>query len=779
MNYYIPSAFENVQVSSGAQDISVGTGGVFINMVTKSGSNQFSGQGLMTYQGKNTQASNVDQTFLNAGFRPDANSTALITNTNVQAGGPLLRNKLFYFGSFNFQATHVNVAGFPAVAPSYIETPLAGTSNQDTTDILAGEGKITYQLGHKDRFEGYLSKQRYDKPNRAAAVNNTQESDFKELDTFAIAQIAYNRVLSDRMFLDAKASYNNTHFPLYQKTDLQPITDNSSGILYRNNTSNPIMFRRRTEVLANWQYYLPEFLRGRHEFKAGFDNGFTPETVTTSRAGNVGLVFNSLPTPTASTVQVFNTPLVQDRAVMSTAFYGQDSYSYKRLNVIGGLRWERIEGYLPPQNNQQDSVYFPNGTVFKGVTINGVQQDFTVQRQFSEVRHDPLWHNWAPRVAGTYDLFGNGRTALKVSWGKYLDQINTGTPPNPNANINQTYTWNDNGDFVFQPGNAVWDGTKYVGGEFGSLRATSNLAVATFDKTLRRPYTNEFIVSVDHQLQPNTALGVAFFHTRQHDVQGTLDQSFDQWGTLYSQVTLTDPGRDGVAGTADDKPITVYALNPGQVTTPKTVNDDRLSQHYNGVDTTITRRSANINLLFGYTYSHTRQDILGLANPNQVFVNAGGEAGGRRHNLKATGSYQMKHGVLVSGNFRLSSGLPITRTWAIPACTASVVSNCVPTATTVNAEPRGSVELPWLPTLDLRAGRIFHFGTNRLDLSLDAYNVTNANTVFNVRTGSNTTPIRVNGDPSNPIVQIPTFLSPTQFLSPRVFRFNVTYGFGR
>ncbi|PYR60225.1 MAG: hypothetical protein DMF91_12750 [Acidobacteria bacterium] len=231
MSYYIPTVFENVEVSTGAQDISVGTGGILINMVTKSGTNRFSGQALQTYQGKNTQADNIDDPLKQAGIRPNANATDLITNTNFQAGGPLIKSKLFYFGSGNYQATHVSVVGFPAVVPyTFVPTPLANTSDQDTTDILAGEGKVTYQLNGANRFEGYLSRQRYDKPNRGANNTTTQESDSKELDTFLIAQLAYNRVVNDRMFVDSKISYNNTHFPLFQKTDLQPLTDNTSGV---------------------------------------------------------------------------------------------------------------------------------------------------------------------------------------------------------------------------------------------------------------------------------------------------------------------------------------------------------------------------------------------------------------------------------------------------------------------------------------------------------------------------------------------------------------------
>src|SRR5262245_57587540 len=241
MNYYIPSAFENIQVSTGAQDIQIGTGGVLINMVTKSGTNRYQGEALQTYQGRKTQSQNVDSALLNAGFRPDATSPELTTNTNFQLGGPVLKNKLFFFGSFNYQATHVNVIGFPAVAPSYIPTPLSDTSDQDTTDILAGEGKMTYQLGSSNRFEGYLSKQRYDKPDSGSATGNTQESNSKELDTFVVSQLSYNRVLSNRMFLDAKISYNNTHCPLLQKTDLEPLNDASTNILYRNRTSSQKM----------------------------------------------------------------------------------------------------------------------------------------------------------------------------------------------------------------------------------------------------------------------------------------------------------------------------------------------------------------------------------------------------------------------------------------------------------------------------------------------------------------------------------------------------------
>jgi hypothetical protein len=99
------------------------------------------------------------------------------------------------------------------------------------------------------------------------------------------------------MFLDSKISYNNTHFPLLQKTNLQPITDSStSNTLFRNRQSSAMMFRRRVQFVSNFQYFLPTFLGGRHEFKGGFDNGYTPEDVDTTRVDDVNLTFASSPT---------------------------------------------------------------------------------------------------------------------------------------------------------------------------------------------------------------------------------------------------------------------------------------------------------------------------------------------------------------------------------------------------------------------------------------------------------------------------------------------------
>jgi hypothetical protein len=792
MNYYDPSSFDNILVSSGAQDISVGTSGVVINMVTKSGTNRFSGQVLQTYQGDKTQWDNIDGPLRNAGFRPNANAVDYITNTNVQAGGPLVRNRLYYFGSFNHQPTHVNVAGFPAVSPVPVE--LEDTSTQETTDITTGTGRLTYQVAaHK--FDFYGSRQRYDKPNRGAGPGVTQDSASKEYDIDNVVQGLWTWVVSDRLFATTNVSFNNVHFPLYQKTAQQPLEDLAANVQHRNRTSSAIMFRRRLEVQSNWTHYIPAFLSGRHEIKGGFNNSYTPEDVTTERVDDLNLRFRSFETAANQPagpvdVTIFNSPFTVKRAVINTAAYAQDTYTIGRLTAIAGIRWERIEGFIPEQT-RPSSRFFPTGMAINGLNVSlntgGVLRQYVVPDRFEEVRDAPLWKDWAPRFAATYDLAGDGKTIAKVSWGKYLDQIGTGTPgPNPNGTVSQRYTWVDsNGDLQFQAGQAAWDGTRYVGGEFGAL-ANNGTTIPNpnqFDPR-NRTYRNELTAGIDRELFPGVRASLTYLRKRERDPIGTLFVPRENWDTAYVLTPVTDPGPDGRSGTPDDQTVNAYNLVPGITPTQRTVNDDRLATRYDGLETTVEKRyERGFALVAGYTYGRTRQDLSSLASPNAL-INAEGEAGGRRHLFKLTGSYLLPYQILFGANLRWQSGLPFNRTFTVQPCTATVTSNCLTPPlgsnnTTIFAEPRGSRELSSLTTIDLRAGRYFHFGTNRVELSMDVYNLTNANTIYDVRGGSGLTNIRVAGDAAAPVTQIQTFLSPTGVLGPRILRFNVTYQFGR
>ena len=147
---------------------------------------------------------------------------------------------------------------------------------------------MTYQLKGSNRFEGYLSKQRYDKPNRGAATR-TRRTRTQGARHFVITRRSlWNSVLSDRGCSRHQAELQQHALPAVPED--RPAADHGQSHehpLLATGPTQPMMFRRRLQIMSNWQYYVPQLLGGRHEFKVGFDNGYTPEDVDTNRVDDV------------------------------------------------------------------------------------------------------------------------------------------------------------------------------------------------------------------------------------------------------------------------------------------------------------------------------------------------------------------------------------------------------------------------------------------------------------------------------------------------------------
>jgi hypothetical protein len=244
----------------------------------------------------------------------------------------------------------------------------------------------------------------------------------------------------------------------------------------------------------------------------------------------------------------------------------------------------------------------------------------------------------------------------------------------------------------------------------------------------------------------------------------------------YASVPTTraDLGPDGRAGTADDGTFTFFDRLSTASRTYFT-NDPNSVQSYKGIEITATKRMSNRwQMLAGYTFSRTR--ISGLSvnvNPNNLIFADGlvtGQLGDRPHQFKLTGSYVMPwYDIGLAGNFNSQSGIAVTR----QVSTALSVGG----TTNVNVEPAGSHRLDTRTAMDLRIFKGFAFGTRSLDLAVDFNNITNANTVWNVRTLSGTINLRQNGDPNGAINTVPQFMSPAEVYPPRNIRFNVAFRF--
>jgi len=750
--YYDFDAFDDIQVSTGAHDITVPTSGVFLNMITKTGGNRWQGGPTFTWTGQQLQGRNdTSPTLQSYGFRPNGNTSDFVSDINFSLGGPLVANKLRFFGSFRDWRIHQNV-------------PVQNSQSVlDQTNITSGLANFTYQLNQGNRLNGFYSRQRYSKPNRLlnSATITVPESTSDEEDMFDLVQGLWNSVIGKNFFLDARLGLNKILFPTYQNGgNNQSTTDNATGIVYGNFPTDVIRNRDRYQANATGQYYVDQALGGRHEIKFGFD--YT-HAVTKNQTRRVDDVTTTYTTASGSfvpqNVTLYATPQNDATALNVLALFAQESYSVRRLTITGGVRWEQLEGYLPEQSSP-DSQFARAG-------IGG----FAAQpRSYAEIRDVVKWTTTGPRISAIFDVTGDGRTAAKASAGRYYYILSTGgggvSNVNRNANYQETYQWNDlNGDHRFQIGEQF--GTPVV-----SAVVVNGQILTSIDPNFSRPYTDEYAFSVDRELLPNLKLSTSFTYRREKNLQATTNPDI---ATVYAPALqlAVDPGPDGVVGTADDSTYGFYqrisATNRRVI-----LNDPTLVNSYKGLEITLTKRLTNRwQMLAGYTLSKNRVDDYSVDTSPNFIINANGNVtsssyADRPNQFKLTGNYIMPfYDIIVSGNLRMQQGAPVTRQISR--------SLAIGAAETINLEPLGNTRLDPLNVIDLRLGKLVKVSNRELEVTLDFDNITNAATVWGVRT---LTPATTFTDPTTgQRATLTQFLSPSQILTPRTVVFRVSYRF--
>lgn len=748
--YYDFDSLDDVQVSTGAHDITVPTSGVFLNMVTKTGGNRWSGTATGTWLGDSTQARNDhNPTLQQYGIRPNSNTSNYVSDANVSLGGPLTHDSLRAFGTFRNWRIHQNV---PVQNAQVV---------LDQTNITNGLGNVSWQLNPSNRVTGFYSRQRYSKPNRLlnAASITVPESTSDEEDVFNIGQGLWNSIIGKNLFVDARMAINTILFPTYQNGGSnQSTTDNATGIVYGNYPTNTVRHRNRNQFNATGNYYVDQWGGARHEFKFGFDYSHAVTRNETTRVDNVATTYTSAGGGfTPLNVTLYATPQNDATAVNLLALFGQDSISIKRLTVIGGVRFEQLEGYLPSQSSP--------ASPFADAQVGG----FAAQpRSYPEIRNIVKWNTAGPRVSAIYDLMGDGKTAVKGSYGRYYYILSTGgggvSNVNHNANYSEQYGWNDaNGDHKFQLG-------EQTGVPVVSAVVVNGQVATSIDPNFRRPYTDEYTASLDRELMTDTKLSVVMTYRREKFQQVTINPDNPYASTLSAAV---DPGPDGIVGTGDDASYGYYARTSSANKSVIT-NDPTLLQSYKGVELTVTKRmSKRWQMLAGYTLSKTEIGGVSLNTSPNLLINANGNVTDpngpdRPNQFKMTGMYILPwRDVSVSGNLSIQQGVPITR---------QIARNVgFSTVQIINLEPLGSTRLDPLTKIDLRVGKMIRFGRRSFEASVDVDNLTNADTVWSVRNRTEATTFTDPTTGQKAVLQ--QFLSPVAILAPRTVVFRAQFRF--
>jgi hypothetical protein len=653
-----------------------------------------------------------------------------ISNANFQIGGPLIADKLRVYTSFRDWRTARRVPNFAEV---------------ESTDIFNLLVNLTWQASDAHRLGGFAGRNYYNKPNRGATADNEPASVANERDHMSVYQGHWNWVMSDKAFLDAKTSHSYMYFPLYLKSEDQTLFDQATGFRSRAMATESKNYRKRFQQKVDLSYYVDRALGGRHELRAGLDHGYVPVQNHLLRNFDVDLSWNSA-TGRSTEVSLYNTPVQRQDSSITTAIYVQDTFTAKRLTLAGGVRWERFEGYHPGQGSGS-SRWFPS-----------------IPRSFDEIRNVILWKSLGPRINVVYDVRGNGKTALKGTGGRYYYAVGTNqfSGVNPNGEFFERRVWSDlNGDLRFQPG------------EEGRLLAVGGGLRTSMDADLRRPYTDELTVSLDHELLPSLRVSAAYIYRNEEQRFGTYNIGVPH--SAYTPVTVTDSGRDGIAGNTDDVAgFVVYNQNPATLGQDRFIitTDEAFDSNFRGFEVTAVKRLSNKwEMIAGYTVGESIENSgrTTINSPNDLINAKGPGVNDSTHIFKLTGTYALPFGLMSSGNVRTQTGKPVTRETRFTLNQGGVL---------VNVEPRGNERMERMTTIDLRLTKKFELGPSRsLQVYVDGYNLMNANAVWGVRSLTGRLNAREGGVPTGQLFNQQQYFSPTQVLSPRIFQFGAAFTF--
>lgn len=730
--YYSNEMFDeyNMQTASGTAEVDAG--GVYMNMVTRSGGNMFRGDYNALFMNDSLQGSNVDDDLrrrlnLAPGVPAAAAGNPIKISYDVSGtlGGPLQRDKLWFFGSFRwfrldqFQVGAVNADGSLGI---------------DDNRIRAGLVKGTYQAGPNTRLSLLVLpqlKERFHRRNSPYLAIEDKATINNPLDTTSVVA-KVNRVIGSSMVVDVSVgriwgSYGTLYRPEVGPQDIA-IRDTVRFTRFNAAEDSDLNPNHRNQLNAT---LTRQFLRaGSHNVKVGLQ--LSREEMDWSRIRN-GDILLEMRDGVPFQAQLTNTPNEADHQINTWGTFLQDQWTIARATMNVGVRVDAVNSYLPPQTS-------PAGL-------------WVGERNFAKTDVFDFGPNVAPRLGLSYDLFGNARTAVKAYYGRFYNQFGSEIPEavNPNSMTTVQVPWRD------LNANRQLDAGELDLSSFRGFPAGLFPVMAT---TARRPHVDEFNVGVDHQLPGEVGVSVSYHLTQQRDGLVIIDTARPPSAYTAIDRTYTDGGTT--------KSITVYNLAPSLVTTRlRTLNNsDIVKSDYHGVEFRVSKRmTRNWQMLGGLTlqshkgFAHTGTFTnpganTDLNNPNyQLNRNAGSVFQQLPWTFKMSGSYKLPHGVLLAANYQARAGDPLERTL--------VVTGLNQGSETVYVQQRGVDRTEAVKgLLDFRISKQLQAGIWKLEPVFDIYNVTNANPVLaqNAAVGS-------------------TIGIPTLILAPRLIRLSVKVSF--
>jgi hypothetical protein len=703
--YFDYSSLEEVFLGTSGQSAEMPNPGVQSQFIAKSGGNMFSGEGYLDWYNNSLQGSNIPASYTEPGafnnrpFRAGSNEIDTYYDWALNVGGPLVRDKVWWFGTYRTQ--------FNAV-----EQPNFNFDATFDTKLWNPVGKVTYQVNQNNKLIAYYQWGQKLQPTRlpfGTAIYDSAGPTFRQDSGSWVWKTEWNGTVSDKLYVEARVGSFGYYFPTIANSDEQYFWRDSGTLAIEGAHRKWQQDRERNQATAAATYFL-DTAGGSHTLKVGGELLLEKGWVGFEQGvgGNIEHVYNNgvsnqviFRIPTAKTVGSLkdgkNGNLTSISALDVASFFINDTWNAGRMTLNVGARYDRYRGWLPEQEQLAATV----GPASVDARTFPEQEMFT-------------WNLFAPRVGLVFDLAGDGRTVLKGNYGFYWHNpgVNVGAAANANTSgKQQTYTWNDiNGDRRWQPG------------EQGNLISQALLGAVELDPNIKAPYTHEGSVWVERQLADALGLRAGFVYKTEDDLISTSFQPGRPFSAFTVPFSRVDVGPDGRAGTADDSVITMFGIPAAQAGSSGTVvmNTDEYSRAKTA-EVSINKRYSN---RWSASIGGAHTWLTDFPNGPQRTPNNPGVEDRTLWNFKVTGSYDAAYGIRISPVLRHQSGSNYARTITIPSSPGLITSAG---STTAYVEPMNSNREDNIWVFDVRAEKTVNFTTRtRARLFFDLFNITNS-----------------------------------------------------
>ena len=715
--YMNDAAVQELTYSTGSESAEIQSSGIRVNSVPKDGGNKFSGSFFVYGQGSSLQSDNRSDAMkaLQGNGLPliSIAGTAYDWQINPSFGGPLAKDKLWFYATYKYQKDkhYVPSSHFADGSPAF----------REGMGSYSGIGRVTWAASSKDKIRVYVEKQFtgefYNGFNTLPTTTPEASTDASGIGW--IPQVRWTRAQSSKLLFEAGYAYYNQPYSQTCREGLSPTAlpslNGSTGLLtgkcgytippYSSTTKD-------SNVMASASY-----ITGSHAMKFGITDLWGENSRTFAPAANIDTLVKinvaGLGNEIPFQVVVYNSPATSVQNVNSDfGSYAQDTWTMKRLTLNYGARFEHFNASVPAESS-------PAST-------------WIGARDFAAIPNLPNWNDWAVRLAAAYDLFGNGKTALKGNAGKYVAAQAAGYAQTFNgmSGVTQTVGWTDisrNGTIFDAAGNIEVN-------EVGAR--TSNFGQITVrpDPALARGYNWEYSAVVQHELFPRVSVTAGYYRRDFYNIQvnDNLNLAPTDWITPYSVATPTDP-RLPASGQA----IQLYSLNPAKVGTAADtiVTYSALNKTtYNGVEFTANARR-NKFIIFGGVTVDRRASTTCDARDSLNDLRFCDAIPPFRSTVKASAAYTLPWDINLSGSFSSIPGPSVSANYTVTSAIAGrpIIGNQAGAASLViNLIQPGTVFLDYQKRLDLRLGRTFRFGQTKIQGFADIFNVFNDGTVLTV-----------------------------------------------